>query len=314
MTISAPSAIPDSATFFTAPEALTRNSVMLAIRISKPGNSRRVPSSSVSVDADETMIQVAKDLVDSPEYRAIRTLDGEIRRWLYIRSLPSYGVLKGGVYRVPLSLVDEVEGKLQAFQQQRTILAGKFLAVYPNQVSDARERLRSLFSEGDYPSVQALAGAFSLSWRYLYLGTPNTLPGDLLQAERKKAMAEVVSEVEEIRQGLRLAFSQLIDHAVDRLGVNPSGKKVVFRDSMVKNLQEFLAYFNQRNLTGDQELAQLVERARAVISGVDPDVLRNADVVRASVASAFTAIKKEMDENLITRPSRKIVLEDEEEG
>ena len=77
---------------------------------------------------------------------------------------------------------------------------------------------------------------------------------------------------------------------------------------MVVNLEEFFRFFGARNLVNDGELATLVERARAVMSGVTPDDLRTNDGLRGQVKDTFDAIKGEMDRNLLVRPIRRLIL------
>jgi len=60
-----------------------RKTVFIKLHIGLLGNSRKVSSSQVEVDADKELIRVAKTPLDSPELQAIRTLDGDVRRFLY---------------------------------------------------------------------------------------------------------------------------------------------------------------------------------------------------------------------------------------
>ena len=98
---------------------INKNSVLLALRLTKPGNRRKVNSGLVEVDADKDSVHINKELLDSREFTDIVSHDSAIRQWIYARSLPAYGTLKEGVYRVPLSLVDEIDQKLLAFREKR---------------------------------------------------------------------------------------------------------------------------------------------------------------------------------------------------
>ena len=71
---------------------LARKTVFIKLHLGLLGNSRKVSSSQVEVDADKELIRVAKTLLDSPELQAIRTLDGE-RPPLPLRHLPA---VRGG--------------------------------------------------------------------------------------------------------------------------------------------------------------------------------------------------------------------------
>ena len=62
---------------------LARKTVFIKLHLGLLGNNRKVSSSQVEVDADKELIRVAKTLLHSPELQAIRTLDGDVRRYLY---------------------------------------------------------------------------------------------------------------------------------------------------------------------------------------------------------------------------------------
>ena len=66
----------------TPGEDLARKTVFVKLHLGVLGNSRKVSSAQVEVDADKNLIRVSKTLLDSPELQAIRRLDGELRYYL----------------------------------------------------------------------------------------------------------------------------------------------------------------------------------------------------------------------------------------
>lgn len=288
-------------------ETIQDNSLLLSLRLSKPGNRRKAPTGMVEVDADRDAITVSKELLDCEELAAVGALDGAIRRYVYSRSLPS-GILREGVYRLPLVLVDEVDNALLDFRSQREGLVEAFMVVYPTKVEQARTRLRSLYDPRDYPAAEALREMFGMEWRYIAIDVPRTLSASLVARERSKAAEGVASEMEEIRLALRTAFAELVQHAAERLAPGTGGKPKTFRDSIMKNLEDFLAYFHARDLTHDQELTEMVQRARSVIHGVTPQALRDQDALRQHVHRTMANIKEAMDEGAMLKPTRRFTL------
>lgn len=59
---------------------LSKQTVFIKLHLGLLGNSRKVSSLQVEVDADKSLIRVSKSLLDPPELQAVRTLDGDIRR------------------------------------------------------------------------------------------------------------------------------------------------------------------------------------------------------------------------------------------
>ena len=114
-----------------------------------------------------------------------------------------------------------------------------------------------------------------------------------------------------IREALRESFSGLISNATARLKVSNDGKKKVFRDSLVTNLQEFLDIFERRDLTNDTALNKLVVKAKNVMGNVgDAQELRDNLGMRKTVRDTFEQIEKTMADNVMVKKSRKISFED----
>jgi hypothetical protein len=105
---------------------------------------------------------------------------------------------------------------------------------------------------------------------------------------------------------------KLTGHLAEKLQPGIDGKGKTFRNSTVTKLTEWLDLFNARNLADDQELVSVVERARALITGVDPENIRDSEALRSQLATDFQAITKEVDQAIIARPIRSISIEDEE--
>ncbi|MDZ4263790.1 MAG: hypothetical protein U1B30_15845 [Pseudomonadota bacterium] len=308
---------------------LEANTILLVLRMGMLGNRRKVKTGAegeVNVlpkeeDAslphdgtpDQESMHVAKELLNSFELRAIGKLQFEVRDYLRARALPNFHILKGTVHRLPVGMVPEVDNRLLEYVSRQGELVDQFIQALPMRVSEARLRLGALFNPEDYPEPGAARAAFRFQFRYLTTDIPAVLgmiSQGLMTRERAKVVAEISAEAEDIRLAMRQSFSDLIEHAAERLGTSQDGKKMVFKDTMVRNMEEFFALFNQRNVVGDQELAQLVEKARQAMQGVTPDDLRKAAGLRASIRDVFTNIKSEMDRNLMLRPTRRLILED----
>ena len=91
------------------------------------------------MDADKALILVSKRLLASPELQAIRTLDGELRRYLYDTCLP----FEVGIHLLPLGLLETVDEKLREFREKRSVLVEVFLDAYTWQQTQRRGILRN---------------------------------------------------------------------------------------------------------------------------------------------------------------------------
>ncbi|MGA9055177.1 MAG: hypothetical protein WB763_01565 [Terriglobia bacterium] len=138
---------------------LARKTVFIKLHLGLLGNSRKVSSSQVAVDADKALIRVSKTLLDSPELQAIRTLDGDIRHFLYDMCLP----FEVGIHLLPLGLVETVDERLHEFKDRRGELVESFLSAYPRLCQEAAGRLRTLYNPADYPPVDEVRSHFTFS-------------------------------------------------------------------------------------------------------------------------------------------------------
>lgn len=293
---------------------ITERAVSLAVRVRRFGNVRKLSTEAVEVDADKAMLGAHKKLVDSPELKAVAKLDSQILEFVYSRSLPS--LFKQGVYLVPIALVEELDARLETLRIQRADLVDAFCRAYPRLIEEAAGRLRAVFASGDYPPVEVIRQSFSLSWQYVNLGVPGSLQGvsrELFRKEQLKAQEQWEETLTEVRTLLRVQMQELVGRIAERLtGTGPDGKPRIFRDSMVSNLTDFLGVFDARNLSDDQELRQVVDLARRLITGVEPDTLRQSQTFRQIIGSGFTTLKEQLDGMMVDRPARLISFSDDE--
>ena len=289
---------------------LARKTVFIKLHLGLLGNRRKVSSSQVEVDADKALIRVSKTLLDSPELQAIRTLDGDIRRYLYDTCLP----FDVGIHLLPLALLETVEERLGEFKVKREELVEVFLAAYPRLCQEAVARLRTLYNPADYPPVWEVRSHFTLGWQYVSYGVPEQLgeiSGRIFETEREKAAQAMSEACDEIQQVMRASLLELVSHLRDRLTDQADSKPQRLRESTLQKLRGFLSTFDLRNVVDDHELKEQVDKARALLEGVSTDALRNMPLIRARVREGMAELATQMDALAGDRVSRKFRFAEE---
>lgn len=241
----------------------------------------------------------------SKELQAIKTFDGDVRRFVYNTCLP----FESGVHLLPFPLIEETDKKLRAFAEARKTLVAKFIDAYPALCAAAAERLRTLYNPGDYPSVEVVLSRFSFSWRYVNFGVPGQLKNisaEIFRDEREKAAKMMADASSEIQAVMRATLSELVKHLADRLQDDENGKPKQFRESTVTNLKEFLDSFDFRNVVDDQELKEQVEKARALVSGVTGEQIRTTETLRANLKAGIAGISTKLESLVIEKPRRQL--------
>jgi hypothetical protein len=282
--------------------------VLLSLSISSVGVKRKVRSSEVETDADRGMIHVSKDILQCDVLDDIRKHDQETRSWIGARALPS--MFRAGVYLWPIALVADSDAYLQGRAESRAALVGRFCDAYLMAKADAERRLGSLYNPTDYLAVDVVRGKFSLSYQYIEISAPGRLRDilpEIFERERDKAAAQWANAIEEARDMLRGQLAGLVEHMAERMKPGEDGKPKRFKASMVEGFQEFLGLFQARNIADDSELAAVVERCRALMSGVSADAIRSSDELRDRLAAGMDEIRGSMD-GLIVSQGRRIDL------
>jgi hypothetical protein len=264
------------------------------------------------VDADKAQILVTKRLLASPELQAIRTLDGELRRYLYDTCLP----FEVGIHLLPLGLLETVDEELREFREKRSVLAEVFLDAYPRMCQEAVGRLRTLHNPADYPPMEEVRSRFTFSWQYVSYGVPEQLreiSARMFQVERDKAVQSMSEACAEVQQVMRASLLELVSHLRDRLADQPDGRPQRLRESTLQKLRDFLGTFDLRNVVDDQELKEQVDKARALLEGVSTDALRNMPMVRTRIREGMAELATQMDVLAGDRVSRKFRFDEKGE-
>src|SRR5262249_48224885 len=152
-------------------------------------------------------------------------------------------------------------------------------------------------------------GCFAVRWNYFTMNTPQTLQGisaKLFQREQAKAKEEWNAMLEEIRDGLRQTFKELVDALVDKLTPESDGtrKKLVGVDRLL----EFLDTLSKNDVVNDEGLRALVEEVRGLLNGQDIARLRKDQDLRELVKERMQSVKVVLDTLVEEAPTRQVVL------
>lgn len=308
-----PTRLPDA----IAADVLSK-SVLINVRLSKLGNARKIPKDKVDVgDADKAMISASQKLIDSPKLTAIGKLDSETRSYLYDNCL-QVSWLAAGTYMLPFKLIERVESFIAAQKQKRIELIEEFIQDYAAAVESARERLGNIFDPSNYLTANEARRTFTFEHNYIQLSTPDLsgLSKELYEQEKAKMSAQWGQAAAEVQQVLRDAANDLLGHLLDKLQPADGDKKVIFKDTTVTNLLDFLENFKDRNLTQDGQLEEIVQQASELLKGVTPQDLRGKkgnEATRDNVRNGLAELKTKLDAiSTVDAPVRQFSFEEGE--
>ena len=75
----------------------------------------------------------------------------------------------------------------------------------------------------------------------------------------------------------------------------------------MEKLSEFFSRFRSLNVRSSAELDEVVEQARRVVRGVEPQQLRDNATLRQQVAAQLSGVQATLDGLLVDRPRRRIL-------
>ena len=257
--------------------------------------------------ADRELLTASKLILDTknPAYRAVAAVRSEASGYWRTVTLP---FPEAGIRLLPQNSLGLFATTMQTYRERLQEAARELAAQYDTMKSEAERRLGTLFNASDYPST--LDGLFDLEVSYPTIEPPNYLMAlhpDVFQQEQARVRERFESAVELAEQAFATELQRLTAHLAERLTGLHDGQPKVFRDSAVENLREFFERFRRLNIRSSPELDMLVEEAQQVITGIEPQQLRDSVRLRQMVARDFEQIQASVGEMLVDRPRRNIL-------
>lgn len=173
---------------------------------------------------------------------------------------------------------DEYTRLMDDFREKLLTQRRKFLLNYDDYIVRARRELGSLFSDDDYPSSDQVKTRFHISYRIQTIPDDRHFIADLARSEteriRRTMREQLQTDIDSAIKDLYNRLDETLTAVADRLGHDPDGKAMVFRDTLITNVRDLVEIIPRLNIFGDANLAKLCDDVRSRIASVDPDKLR----------------------------------------
>jgi hypothetical protein len=288
-------------------EQLFSKAACMTLSIHKVGFSRKTKVAIKSM-ADQTLVKRTKWIIACPEYRAITRLDDKAKRDCERFRLPA--TIGRGMMLIAAKDLLEVYRILDEYQMKRLTLIDKFCSVYADRKLEAKDRLKDLYDEKDYPTLTEVRQKFRVDIQFLTFDLPGFLQNvdrTLAEREREK-MAELFKGYgEEIRGGLREMLQGLVDHLLGALSSDSDGRPKTLRATALTNLTEFLTSFDRRNVTDDSELDKVVTQLRNTLGGITPKGLRKDMQYQEIIRTNLESVRTQLNSLVVPQSTRRIL-------
>lgn len=288
--------------------------ILFKFTMGMPSFRAKVDKSKIDAgDADKSMISVGMKLIECDEYDAIRTMYGDIKKYLELRGILTE--LRNALYLIPIDIANEVMERMETYKTELAVKTEAFLKVYKPAKESAKKKLGKLFNDDVYPNESTLAARFYLEFEPE--PEPMVMPEKKLQSLNPKLFQvyklELQKKVESAAEGMRVMMRQqlleMAQHFKERLsGTNEKGEKKVFRQSAISHINDFLTFFESKNVTDDTGLDRIVADIKKIMAPVEVDALREDDKFRATIAKQFEQVTAQLETLVTAQPTRAVRL------
>lgn len=302
-------------------EIIPSNSVMLRLEIKGTALQKQFASAEV-IENDEVcpeLVRTTKNLIDRKFLDPILKLDSRMRSDMYLIGLRPKFLGDGNVI-ITHRLLGYAIDVIERYKSARQELVENLIERWEEAKLDAATRNPALYREEEYPTPNELRDRFSVTYNIFSVGFPDVLErieeeslaqiGEKVNAElasvrqetlrslmetRTRQQNELTEAVNEIKEGLRAGFLELVSNLEGKVkGIGTERK--VFKPGFVRSFRIFLETFDAKNLANDEELAGMVQRARQVLNGVTPEQIRNDLDVRVEIERELGSIKDNLND------------------
>ena len=289
-------------------ENLFEKGCLVQLSTSIWGATRKInPSQLSDRPVSSEWFRANKKLVDYDALKPIRKVANTSRSYLTGVSLPF--PIHGMVF-MPKEMISKVDRKLNDFKASFNGAVDTFIRRYDELREMAMVYLGDLFNETDYPLD--ICAKFSFVWRFVILDVPNGNTAILAPEVYEREKEKFVQTMEQARElaiaSLREQFSQMVKRITERFTTGQEGKPKVFKNGTVNNFYEYFETFKDRNIFRDDQLAELVEQAQAILGGRSAESIRSDEQLKENVRSGMQTVEKAMAD-IFTMPRRRIVFD-----
>ena len=289
-------------------ENIFEKGCLMQLSASVWGASRKLKPNQLSeIPVSSQWLSASKKLVDPDAIKPIQKVINSARSYVTGVSLP-FPIQ--GMHFIPKETISKADEQLNRFKADFFSEVDSFMQRYDQLREVATMYLGELFSELDYPVD--VRSKFSFVWRFIILDVPNgntaLLAPEVYEREKEK-FVKTMEQARELAIGsLREEFASMVERITERFNTGPNGTPKVFKNGTVNNFYQYFETFKERNIFRDNDLAELVKQAQAILGGNNAESIRSSEQVKERIRSGMADVEREMAE-ILSRPRRKIVLD-----
>lgn len=242
-------------------------------------------------NATEEWGRASKELFKTPEFDAFKKAVTAARTDHYELTLPWND---NGTRVLPSKAFMTYSEKIREHKPKILAALEKFADVVESEDFHQKEksRLGNLHNRKDYPTRDQILKKLATTFTTDFIPLPDT--GDFRVSLADDEIAQIKSSAETyIKESMRDLWTRLYEKVI-KMQETLSDPKAIFRDSLVKNLQDLTELLPTLNYAGDEDLTRMTEEVKNNLTNYSPNDLRESSRARQETADKAKEIADQM--------------------
>jgi hypothetical protein len=237
-------------------------------------------------------------LPNNAKLKAINDFAGNARNRIHYRLTMPWS--DTGIRLLSTAMYFDYTREISGAEAEFNRLADDFVSDYTNSISNAAYEMGSAFDPNDYPSAEDIRKKFAFRVNYM----PLPEQGDFRIDVGNEANAALREQYESFyKRAFERSMNDVWERAYkalsnmsERLEDSADGKKKVFRDTLVSNVEELIGLLDACNITEDPRMSSAKRDLERAMYGITPEALREDATLRAET-------KRDVDKIIANLPT-----------
>lgn len=239
----------------------------------------------------EDVHRYKKVLIKPEALLQVRSARIAIRAHWWNNTLP-WG--NSGVRLLPSSKFKEFAEKMRELEVDFEKAVADFVRNYPKIKAEARQRLRDMFKEDDFPSLSSIKDRFAVELSVYPIPDAQDFRVSLSEGEMKELRKEVEATVQANTSKAMGALITMVRETVEVLRDRLKESDPTIRQSLVDNIEKVCAEVADFNVVDDKKVESVRKAAESLTKGVDLDAIKTDKKARKALADKADEILAKM--------------------
>ncbi len=197
-------------------------------------------------------------------------------------------------------ITEEVDMKMRAYSKQLKQVVNDFAKDYDKWIRESEKALKKdgLFDKESYP--MNVRERYWIEWRWFDMVIPSGITNEMRQVEANQFQEMMNETRHNCILAMREGFGEIVSHLTDTLSGKLDGEKRRVRPEALEKIDRFFETFKYKNVFNDNQLQDLVGKAKDLLSDVTPKELRNDLSLTKLIHNGLDDITKELVESTET--------------